>query len=894
MARMLCVFGLLLTVSSSTFAQTAADADAFFAEARDLSARYEYEAAIDAYTRAMAIDQALGAARREDLGYDWSGIGFCLYALGRYEKALEYYEKALALAEELGQKREAARRLNNIGVMHRMRGQYDQAMACYRRALAIDEALGDQGEIVTDLGNIGMVFERRGRFDQALEHYQRALSIAEGLGNQDDISSFLNSIGDVYVSWGRYEQALDYYRKALALAEELEQQDQSADVHCSLGVVYRLLGKYAEALGHLQQALAIDTEARNRSAIASDLSNIGLVYDSWKQYDQALDYYRKALAIDEELGRKDNIAVRLSNIGAVYSSWKQYDQALAYYRKALAIDEELGEKSKVAIRLANIGTAHWYLGDYPQAAEHFTRSVQIVEELRRTATGAVRRDYLASQIETYQWLASACIRGKAPDRAFNTVELSSAKYLLEQLGARGDEKAVRFADIGKYRKKMGGGTAVISYSSSQNTLMGTARIFVDRSSIQALELDDRGLVQSIQGRYGKPIEATAEKLRGIRIISREPAAEAADLNRILIHYRALLSRPELEPAEREAMRFIGRQLYDFLLGGIEKHLQGKTELVIIPGGMLAFLPFEALIMPDGRYVIEKYTVRYCQSLTVEELLADRKYGATRKPFLGFGGAVYDAEQDRADTLVSGKQLRQLQDETLARLQAGTSTRSAYNTLGLAGWSDLPGTLAEVNAIKGLFKGAEAYTGEAVDEAKIKSLSRSGALRTYKVLHFATHGLSVPEIPELSALVLSQFKTERNDEDGYLTMNEIAALELNADLVTLSACETGLGRIYSGEGVVGLTQAFLVAGANGVSVSLWPVADQSTMKFMVGIYTLVKEKGLSYARAMAEMKRAFIAGSVRPDAPASGGDGRQPQESRYASPFHWAPFVYYGR
>jgi len=123
-------------------------------------------------------------------------------------------------------------------------------------------------------------------------------------------------------------------------------------------------------------------------------------------------------------------------------------------------------------------------------------------------------------------------------------------------------------------------------------------------------------------------------------------------------------------------------------------------------------------------------------------------------------------------------------------------------------------------------------------------------------------------------VLSLTKQELN-EDGYLTMKEIAMLDINADFVNLSACETGLGKIYGGEGVVGLTQSFLVAGANGLSVSLWQVADESTMKFMIGVYRLVQEKGIGYDRVITEMKRTFLG------------------KESYSSPFYWAPFVYYG-
>jgi CHAT domain-containing protein len=123
-------------------------------------------------------------------------------------------------------------------------------------------------------------------------------------------------------------------------------------------------------------------------------------------------------------------------------------------------------------------------------------------------------------------------------------------------------------------------------------------------------------------------------------------------------------------------------------------------------------------------------------------------------------------------------------------------------------------------------------------------------------------------------VLSQYRERTEGEDGYLRMGEIEGLDIEAEFVNLSACETGLGQIYGGEGVVGLTHSFLVGGANGLSVSLWQVADESTMEFMVNMYRLVREKGMRYDRAITEIKRDFIGG-------------------RYSDPFYWAPFVYYG-
>ncbi len=156
---------------------------------------------------------------------------------------------------------------------------------------------------------------------------------------------------------------------------------------------------------------------------------------------------------------------------------------------------------------------------------------------------------------------------------------------------------------------------------------------------------------------------------------------------------------------------------------------------------------------------------------------------------------------------------------------------------------------------------------------------TGIVRLPQTLHFATHGMVVPEQPELSALVLSQVAGDSSGQDGYLLMDEIAQLKLQADFVALSACETGLGKIYGGEGVVGLTQAFLIAGASGLSVSLWQVADESTARFMLEVYRLQRAGSHDWPAAITAVKRRFAKGDFG---------------AAWKDPHYWAPFVYYGR
>ena len=313
---------------------------------------------------------------------------------------------------------------------------------------------------------------------------------------------------------------------------------------------------------------------------------------------------------------------------------------------------------------------------------------------------------------------------------------------------------------------------------------------------------------------------------------------------IISYYRLLLKSGE----NLDQLHLIGRYLYDYFITPIENQLYNYNKLIIVPDGILAFLPFETLIMPDGRYLIEEYDISYIQSLAVSEIVKSRNYSSTRKEFIGFGGADYE-------------------NFNVA------SSNSNYSYLNIRKWNNLPGTISEIDKISTLYNTQDIYSGKSLTESLVKKLSEKDMLKRFKIIHFAVHGLVLPEQPWLSALVL----TDKNNtnEDGYLNINEIVKLDIEADFVNLSACETGLGKIYGGEGVVGLAQAFLIAGANSLSVSLWQVADQATREFMVGLYKLTTFQDFSFNQGMSEMKRKFIA------------------SRRYNHPYYWAPFIFYG-
>jgi CHAT domain-containing protein len=294
--------------------------------------------------------------------------------------------------------------------------------------------------------------------------------------------------------------------------------------------------------------------------------------------------------------------------------------------------------------------------------------------------------------------------------------------------------------------------------------------------------------------------------------------------------------------------------------------QSVTRLLVVPDGSLAHLPFDLLREEGGKELGERYRVSFSPSVSVSVLAAGRG-GVGKERLLAFGGAWY--ARDKA-VAVRGERAVSFGEETLE----GVGTVS-----GGPRWWDLPGTEAEVKGLEelGYREGApKVMLGKEASEGKVKELSLNGELKGYGLVHFAGHGYFNEEDIGRSGIVLSEVSgLIESEEDGYLTISEAAVLEMGSRIVVLSGCETGLGKVKRGDGVVGLARAFMVAGSDGVGVSLWSISDEATVEFMRGVYGRVIEGGKSFGEAYQEEKWEFRG---------RGGEWRHP--------YYWAGFMLY--
>ncbi|HEY0967054.1 MAG TPA: CHAT domain-containing protein [Opitutaceae bacterium] len=553
------------------------------------------------------------------------------------------------------------------------------------------------------------------------------------------------------------------------------------------------------------------------------------------------------------------------------------------FLSAIVTETAASAEPRVRIEAATLaGELAFVQGRPAQAVEFLETAVTAIEAVRATASFEEKRTYLALQADSYRRLVAAHIRLKQPEQALLAAESLKARQLLELLqpgSATSTRTEDRLASLRELQRRLPADVAAISYANADWSQTPPAAIIITREAITAIELSAGRIRLALEF---LPQAAILEAQRRDVDAVRYGSSNEITLGGLIAYYRECLDCPPDQIAVRiEPMLAVGKVLNDVLIEPLRPALDGRKRLLIAPSGLLAYLPFDTLVTAQGNMLVNDHAITLTPSLLTTMVLAARAPATYERPILAFGGAIYDPSSYSQDMVASDRMKEQFSLMLAAREAAFAPNRSPYAGVFGGPMNNLAGTKAEVQMLGELLPEGRIMLGEEVRETRIQALAAEGEFKKSRVIHFAVHGASLPQLPELSCIALSYEGHYRKDmpagRDGLLQLSEIQALPLRAELVTLSACQTGLGAIFAGEGVVGLTSAFLTAGSNRVLASLWPVNDASTTFFMQHFYRRHVIEGEAGDLAMAEVKREFLAGRV--------GGFRHPQ--------FWAPFNLYG-
>jgi CHAT domain-containing protein/Tfp pilus assembly protein PilF len=886
----------------------------------------ETQKALDKFNEALPLRRAVGDRRGEALTLN--NIGLIHRSLGETQKALEKYNEALSLRWAVGDRSGEAVTLNNIGLVHRSLGEMQKALERYNEALPIFQAAGDRAEQAVTLNNIGAVYQLLGETQKALEKRNEALSLRRALGDRSGEAVTLNNIGSLYQSLGETQKALENFDEALSLRRAVGDRRGEAATLNNIGLVYGSRRDTQKALEKYNEAQPLMRAVGDRRGEAVTLNNIGRVYGVLGDTQKALEKYNEALPILRTVGDRSMMALTLNNVGEIYRLLGEMQNAMDKFEEALSLRRAVGDHNGEAVTLLRIAQVEQKRGNLTQARQIVEQAVGLIESLRtNVASQELRAFYFASRQEFFETYIDVLMQmhKQNPAAAFDALALAvseraRARSLLELLiEVRADIR--QGIDISLLERERSLQQRLNAKAAAQVSLLNRKhtpeQADAAAKEIAAITDEYEELQDQIRARSPRYAALTQPQPLGPTEIQKQALDEdtllleyALGENRSyfwLVSQRSIDSyelppRAEIEAAARRVYELVAarpkrgtppdpqfiaqaRTLSEMLLGPVASRL-GDKRLVVVAPGALSYLPFAALPAPEdekrpaGDYepLIARHEVVSIPSASVLSIIRREMVGRQQaaKAVAVLADPVFESSDPRLASAKNGNSSGETPAAPAVDAELSELTRS-IRTMNFsdarAGFTRLAFSRQEAESIIALTpKG----TGlKATDFSASRALALSGQLSQYRILHFATHGLLNSERPELSGLVFSLVDREGKPQDGFLRLHEIYNLQLNADLIVLSACETGLGKEIKGEGLIGLTRGFMYSGAPRVVASLWNVDDLATAELMKLFYQRMLKDGLP---AGAALRAAQLELS---------------RQKRWASPYFWASFVLHG-
>jgi len=779
-----------------------------------------------------------------------------------HEQFFQLNSTALEIAKKIKHRLEEARCLNNIGLFYWKSNKYSTALGLLNEALLIAREIDRGGKDESAcLNNLGIVYRELGDYDRALRHLKEALEIDRTLNDYNNIANDLNNIGEVIRNKDDKQHNLEayaYYEMCIDIASKIKNQNLQIFALNNMGLFYQEHSKFFKSIECLTEAYRKSKKNPKDKELSHIFSNLGTAYFGLRDLEKAKDYYNKALELALSAGRDEVLWEAYFGLGRCMEYEQQYKLGLSYYRMAVEVIDSI--KSGLAVDLHKAG--------------FFRNKLKVYE----------------SYLNLLFKLITEEKAGRHDNVFFQTVERAKARTFIEELrDSKLDEQEM---DRGAY-KKLGEISKKIS-----RTLSELANEALPEQTRQAIweRLEDEEEQYIICRTQMKAERKRASEIDNFGVVSLEYVQrDILDQGTAIMEFflgtdqsyaflitkkdfvlKKFPGRSAIEDSLKAYLRMISmpsqgefkgvlaaKRIYRDLVLPFQEYLSPSiNRLIIIPDGILYYLPFETLVADLGGgakgsgYLIEFYKISYAPSVSSLVFLMQRG-NAKRNPkyLLALGNPNYSLRNSKDQSGNNFKKYEEL-------------LREFYLNKGF-NFSSLPFSKKEIKKISNFFpkNKIDIFTEGKAKEEVVKKVP----LSDYQILHFACHAFLDEKTPYRSALILNL--DDDTEEDGFLQVREIQDLKLNANLAVLSACQTGRGRLENGEGVFGLPRAFFYAGALSTISSLWKVSDRVTSDFMHYFYHfLAQGNDKSQALRLAKIKML---------------------KSRFSHPFFWAGFVLNG-
>ena len=804
---------------------------------------------------------------------------------GEFLKANEVLEEAMVLRKELGNPESISIGLSNLALVNESLGDFETARSYLDESIRLSELGGDNYGLMIDLYNVGNILKEMGDFAGAMSFYQRSLDTGRKVDPDNENAPVLINMASLYLHQGNLEQAETLYRRSLAAFEKTKSNYGIGRALAGLSGVEILRDNFSKALEYGLNAHAIYS-AEKDEAIKGSLRRLGEIYSKAGDHEKAKGSLEEALKLSEESGSKSEVFQSVMAVAKLKLLRDDPQGALAEFEKAAKAYKGFEIRSDSWIYFARRGDAYMALGKKDLARSDYSHSIELIEKQRISVAGgeSERQQFFSNKLAPYSSLVRLFVNENNSQAAIEYSERMKARTLIDAIRNQRHQRFPVLSDNDvamekRMRFEIVSLTSQISKESgananAQQTLANLeSKLVRKRLEYEAFQNRLYALYPDLRLHQGEMKPASLADAAALITGSNEALAEyvsAGEYTFLFLITKDAANQPKLQVYKLDVdQRGLGkrvdshhsrtasgdldfqrssRELYELLLKPAEKELAGKTNIVIVPDGPLWDLPFQALMDANGKYLVEKAAVSYAPSLTA--LREMRKKAKARKP------------SPEAELLAFGNPI--VANETKTRVQR------VFMSEKLEPIPEAQRLVKELGKMYGptrskIFTGANAREETAKTEAP-----------KYRIVQFATHGVLNNISPMYSHLVFAQDNEKPSEEDGLLEAWELKDLDLKADMVILTACETARGKISGGEGIIGMTWASFIAGAPTTVASQWKVESSSTTELMLEFHRqLLSKKKISKAEAL---RRASL---------------KVMKMAKYGHPSYWAGFVIVG-
>jgi CHAT domain-containing protein/Flp pilus assembly protein TadD len=874
---------------------------------------------------------------KDDYAVSLNNLGEISYARGDLVKSSKQFAEALQIFDEVGDRSEAARAHLFRGYIVGGLGNREKAVAEFSRSLELYSAVRNKAGEGLSLTALGLMQSTNGEDERAISKHREAIAIFQSIGDGQSEAIAVNGLGQAYENLMDYNTALENYEQALSLFQDGGTRDFAAVATSNVARAYRLMGDFKKAVAYYEKCLILSRAAKKVRTEANALNDLAAIYAAQGNREKTISQYRILLKFYDAMSDRRQQAMAWNHLGDAYLGFAETQQALTAYERALPLSKQTDDKAVLLSSLFNLARAHSDLGHLEAALSNIEQSIKIIEDLRsNVANPDFRTSYFSGVHKHYALWIDVLMQldEQRPGEGFAAAgllasEKARARSLLDNLtdvGANIDPGAD--PELLSRKRELEGLLRAHAQYQMELSISGKNSAKSEEAACEVNEL--RTEYQEIESRLvernprlqspGPPAvsslaEVQTQLLDGDTILLEYALGEDRSylwaVTADSLHSYQLPSASSLETTGREVYKLLtarqavgetiesgylanvedsdrlytekARELSQMLLGQVADQL-GSKRLVIVSEGILQYIPFEALPAPqpqtlgsltkapDMPLLVASHEIVTLPSISTLAAIRKEKHkvASGEKVVAVLADPVFSKNDDRVQ---NGTQTAVITSLNTGSVSGESALRSLGRTTRQAGPTRLVHASEEADAILAATPRGTAMIARGFDASR--EVAMSSLIGDYKIVHFATHGFLNTDHPELSGIVMTMVNHDGSRTNGFMSLQDIYNLNLSADLVVLSACDTALGKDIRGEGLVGLTHGFMASGAKSVVATLWKVDDRATAVFMATFYEALLKDGLTPVAALRTAKQ------------------RVRQEKAWQAPYFWAGFVLQG-